>query len=47
VQSAPGRGTTFRVLLREAPAGARRSLPGILGLHDDVTPGSMRSFSAS
>ncbi|HVW03455.1 MAG TPA: ATP-binding protein [Vicinamibacterales bacterium] len=47
VQSAPGRGTTFRVLLREAPAGARRSLPGILGLHDDVTPGSMRSSSAS
>jgi signal transduction histidine kinase len=47
VQSAPGRGTTFRVLLREAPAGARRSLPGILGLHDDATPTPTRSFSAS
>jgi signal transduction histidine kinase len=47
VESAPGRGTTFRILLREAPAGARRSLPGILGLRDDVTPGPMRSISAS
>jgi signal transduction histidine kinase len=33
VQSTPGRGTTFRILLREAPARARRST-NILGLED-------------
>jgi signal transduction histidine kinase len=41
VQSVPGRGTTFRVLLREAPpAGRRRALPsGPLGLRDtESTP---------
>ncbi|ODS55124.1 MAG: hypothetical protein ABS36_10275 [Acidobacteria bacterium SCN 69-37] len=48
VQSVPGRGTTFRVLLREAPLVDLRLTPsrGILGLAPDV-PHPPRSFSAS
>jgi signal transduction histidine kinase len=47
VESVPGRGTTFRILLREAPVKAKRPHPGILGLKDDVSGGSTRALSAS
>jgi signal transduction histidine kinase len=48
VQSAPGRGTTFRVLLREAPVVDLRMTPsrGILGLQPEPR-GISRSVSAS
>lgn len=48
VQSVPGRGTTFRVLLREATASDPRLTParGILGLTHDLPPSS-RAASAS
>src|SRR5690606_24428293 len=48
VQSVPGRGTTFRVLLREAAASDPRLTParGILGLTHDLPPSS-RAASAS
>jgi signal transduction histidine kinase len=47
VQSAPGRGTTFRVLLREAASADRRAVPAILGLRDEAAPGPGRTLSAS
>lgn len=46
VQSVPGRGTTFRVLLREALAEPDRRPAGILGLADDA-PSPPRAVSAS
>jgi signal transduction histidine kinase len=48
VQSVPGRGTTFRVLLREAPVIDARtsSARGILGLKPDL-PSASRPVSAS
>jgi signal transduction histidine kinase len=48
VQSVPGRGTTFRVLLREAPVIDARLTPtrGILGLKPDL-PSASRPVSAS
>jgi signal transduction histidine kinase len=48
VQSVPGRGTTFRVLLREAPIPDGRLSPsrGILGLKPDL-PSASRPVSAS
>jgi signal transduction histidine kinase len=48
VQSAPGRGTTFRVLLREAPIVDPKLTPvrGILGLASGVS-GTQRGVSAS
>jgi signal transduction histidine kinase len=48
VQSVPGRGTTFRVLLREAPIIDTRMTParGILGLKPDL-PSAVRPVSAS
>jgi signal transduction histidine kinase len=49
VQSVPGRGTTFRVLLREAAPLGRlsRRASGILGLNDDPADGPIRRVSAS
>jgi signal transduction histidine kinase len=47
VQSSLGHGTTFRVLLREAPLSARRASSGILGLQDEPAPGPTRALSAS
>jgi signal transduction histidine kinase len=48
VQSVPGRGTTFRVLLPEAPVPDLRHAPsrGILGLKPDL-PSTSRAVSAS
>ena len=47
VQSSPGHGTTFRVLLREAPISSRRGANDILGLQDQPIPSSTRALSAS
>ena len=49
VQSAPGRGTTFRLLLREAPPTGRRSRPpsGPLGLRDAADDDGAHNAPAS
>lgn len=47
VQSSPGRGTTFRILLREAVEPNDRASSGILGLSTDASPRPPRALSAS
>jgi signal transduction histidine kinase len=42
VQSVPGRGTTFRLLLRQAHPPQRAAAPSLLGLRDEIPTASAR-----